>query len=154
RRIGRLAAASGTRRKKLRAGLIMCSGSVMSDQPEHMTASSERTAIAEPLARLIAVFQQHLAGVHFPGADAAVLGEAAERVRAAAGELAEAEALVDAARAVLREAEEELLHKGQRALAYARIYAEEAPVLAAALEGIALPRVAVVAGEAGAGSSS
>jgi hypothetical protein len=94
----------------------------------------------EPLARLIAVFQKDLAGVRFPGADADVLAQAAEGVRAAAAKLAHAESLVDAARAALREAEDELLHKGQRALAYARIYAEESPALVALLSEIVLPR--------------
>jgi len=60
----------------------------------------------------------------------------------------EAEALVDAARATLHEAEQELLHKGQRALAYARIYAEESPALAAVLDAIVLPRVVAGVGEA------
>jgi hypothetical protein len=47
--------------------------------------------------------------------------------------------IVDAARAAVAQAEEELLRKAQRAQAYARIYAEESPPVIAILEEIALP---------------
>src|SRR6266536_288272 len=96
--------------------------------------------IAPPVARLIALFHGELANVRFPGLDATVLDAGAERVRAAAADLARAEAQVAAARASLAEAEQQLLRKGERALAYARIYAEEAPAIAAALQGLALAR--------------
>jgi hypothetical protein len=114
----------------------------MPDSPDTRDPISEQAFIAEPVAQLIALFHAQLATVRFPGADAAVLEQAAERVRAAAEELAQAEALVAGARAALTHAEEELLHKAQRARAYARIYAEESPALAAALDGIVLPSVA------------
>jgi hypothetical protein len=100
--------------------------------------------IPEPIEKLIEVFTQSLAGVQFPGADAALLERAATAARAAADRLAEAEAAVDAARKALDEAEGELVHKAQRALAYARIYAEEQPALAALLDGVVLRRDATV----------
>src|SRR4051794_35388508 len=96
--------------------------------------------LPEPVEKLIEVFTQNLAGVQFPGADTAVLEQAAEATRAAADRLAEAEAVVDAARTALHEAEAELIHKAQRALAYARIYAGEKPALAALLDPIVLRR--------------
>jgi hypothetical protein len=98
--------------------------------------------IAPPVARLIALFHGELGNIRFPGLDANVLDAGADRVRAAAAELARVEALVVAARASLAEAEQQLLRKGERALAYARIYAEEAPAIAAALEGLVLARSA------------
>ena len=94
--------------------------------------------IPEGLARLLQLFATDLAKVRFGDLDASVLDGAATVVRAAARELAEAEALADSARASLEAAQEALLHKGQRALAHARIHAEGSPELAARLESIAL----------------
>jgi hypothetical protein len=96
-------------------------------------------AIPEAMTRLLALFATDLAKVRFGDLDASVLQTAAGAVQAAARELAEAEALADAARASLEAAREALLHKGQRALAHARIFAEGSPDLSGRLEGIALP---------------
>jgi hypothetical protein len=104
--------------------------------------------IPEPIEKLIQVFTQELAGVEFPGAGTAVLERAIEAARAAADRLAVAEAAADAARDALAEAEAELMRKAQRALAYARIYAEEAPALGTRLDEIVLrPEVAAPAPE-------
>jgi multidrug efflux pump subunit AcrA (membrane-fusion protein) len=111
--------------------------------PMNASPSNDPTAepvIAPPLERLIAVFRDELGGVRFPGADVALLEQAADRVRVAADELAQAEALLERARASLGEANEHLLQKGHRALAYARIYAEESPSLSLILDAIVLPR--------------
>ena len=105
-----------------------------------LTDPTAEPVIAPPLERLIAVFRDELTGVRFPGADVAVLEQAADRVRVAADELAQAEALLERARASLGEANEQLLQKGHRALSYARIYAEESPSLSLILDGIVLPR--------------
>jgi hypothetical protein len=96
-------------------------------------------AIPESMNRLLELFAGDLAKVKFGDLDASVLEGAAGAVRAAARDLAEAEAMADAARASLEATREALLHKGQRALAHARIFAEGSPDLAAKLEGIALP---------------
>ena len=88
--------------------------------------------------RLLQLFATDLAKVRFGDLDASALDSAASAVRAAARELAEAEALADGARASLEAAREALVHKGQRALAHARIYAEGSPDLSQRLEGIAL----------------
>ena len=95
-------------------------------------------AIPEGMNRLLDLFATDLAKVRFGDLDASALDSAAGAVRAAARDLAEAEALADAARASLEAAREALVHKGQRALSYARIYAEGSPELAQRLEGIAL----------------
>jgi hypothetical protein len=95
-------------------------------------------AIPEGMNRLLQLFATDLAKVRFGDLDASALDSAAGAVRAAARELAEAEALADGARASLEAAREALVHKGQRALAYARIYAEGSPDLSQRLEGIAL----------------
>ncbi len=94
--------------------------------------------LPEGMNRLLALFATDLAKLRFGDLDASVLEGAAGTVRAAARELAEAEALADGARAALETARKELLLKGQRALAYARVFAEGLPELAERLEGIAL----------------
>lgn len=89
---------------------------------------------------LLELFQHELASVKFPDVDADVLSRAAESVRTAAVALEQAEAVVEAAREQLNAAQEALLHKGQRALAYARVFAEEDLALAAKLDALALPK--------------
>src|SRR5690349_21012565 len=101
-------------------------------------SASDDGILAEPMTRLLELFASDLSKIRFGDLDGATLNEAAAAVRAAAREVAEAEALAAAARAALEGARETLLHKGQRALAYARIYAEGSPELAQRLEGISL----------------
>jgi hypothetical protein len=95
------------------------------------------TAIQE----VLDLFEDQLAPITFGGLETRVLTAAAETVRVAADALAAAEAAAEAARAVLVERQEELALKAQRALAYARIYAEDDPPLLEKVEAIALPRV-------------
>ncbi len=95
-------------------------------------------SIPDGMNRLLDVFATDLAKVRFGDLDAAMLDGAAGAVRAAARKLAEAQSAADAARASLEAARETLVHKGQRALAYARIFAEGSPELARRLEGISL----------------
>jgi hypothetical protein len=94
------------------------------------------TAIQE----VLDLFENQLAPVTFGGLETRVLTGAAENVRAAADALAMAEAAVEAARAALAERQEELARKAQRALAYARLYAEEDVALLGQVEAIVLPR--------------
>ncbi|MGZ3460053.1 MAG: hypothetical protein ACXU86_16295, partial [Archangium sp.] len=51
-------------------------------------------------------------------------------------------AALEAARQVLADGQEALLQKGQRALAYARVFAEEDAALSTRLEAISLPKPA------------
>jgi hypothetical protein len=97
------------------------------------------------LDNLLGLFHAELASVQFPGVDAKVLDAAVERVEAAARELRQREAELDAARAQLVAAQEDALQKGQRALAYARIFAQDTPELLARLDGVALGGVATSA---------
>jgi hypothetical protein len=96
--------------------------------------------ISPALQDLLTLFDQELATVKFPDLDRAVLEEAAARVKEKAAEVARVQAALEAARQGLYESQEALLQKGQRALAYARIFAEDDAELSAKLDGISLPR--------------
>jgi hypothetical protein len=96
--------------------------------------------ISPALQDLLKLFGQELATVKFPELDRGVLEEAAERVKEKAEAVAVAQATLEAARQALYESQEALLQKGQRALAYARIFAEDDAELSAKLDGISLPR--------------
>ncbi len=89
---------------------------------------------------LIDVFASDLPQVRFADLDRAALEEDAATVRALAEAVARAEAAAAAARADLSAARERLVGRGQRAVAYARIYAEGAgdAALCARLESIPL----------------
>jgi hypothetical protein len=95
-------------------------------------------AIPDGMKQLLDLFTSDLSKVRFGDLDGPALEAAAGAVRAAAGELAEAEALADAARASLEAAREVLVQKGLRALAHARIFAEGSPELAAKVEAVVL----------------
>lgn len=73
---------------------------------------------------LIDVFATELPEVRFADLDRAALEEDAARVRALAEAVSRAEAAAAAARADLAGARDRLVDRGQRAVAYARIYAE------------------------------
>lgn len=96
--------------------------------------------VAPALQSLCELFTSELRDVRFPDVDGAALASAVNAVHAAAEELARAEAVVEAARQALGERQDALLHKGQRALAYARIFAEENPALMVRLDALQLPR--------------
>lgn len=96
--------------------------------------------ISPALQELLKLFGQELSQVKFPDLDRGVLEEAAARVKEKAEAVAKAQAALEAARQSLFESQEALLQKGQRALAYARIFSEEDAELSAKLDGISLPR--------------
>lgn len=99
---------------------------------------TESNAVPPALRELLAIFAEHLPQVRFGDLDEAVLQAACEDVQAAVQAAQEAEAALEAARTRLDEVRQSLLLKGQRALAYARIYAETSPTLLARLETVAL----------------
>jgi hypothetical protein len=103
-------------------------------------ASEVSLEVPSPVARLLEIFHVELAGVSFPGVDAAVLDGAAAAVHAAAREVEQALVTLAAARVTLAGAQDELGARAQRALAYARVYAADEPVLLGELEGLAVPR--------------
>ena len=91
---------------------------------------------------LLDLFATSLADVRFADVDGPSLARCAAEVEAAAQAEVVARLALDAASAALQEKQEALLQRAQRALAYARVYAESDPALAASLEAIGLPRAA------------
>jgi hypothetical protein len=102
--------------------------------------TTDDDAIPPAMGTLLELFTTELADVRFGEIDRPALEKAATAVRAAARELAEVESLAETARASLDAARDALLQKGQRALAYARIYAEGSPALDERLQAINLGR--------------
>jgi hypothetical protein len=89
---------------------------------------------------VLELFAKELSALRFGDLEPGVLQAAAEEVRAVATEVARVEGELDTARAKLAERQDMLLQKTQRALAYARVYAEDQPQLAARLESMSVPR--------------
>lgn len=94
------------------------------------------------LRELVELFAGPLATLTFPGVDSRALVTLAAQVETDATELARLEATVAALRARLAEARDELLPRAQRALAYARVYADGdgSAELSARLDALVLPR--------------
>ncbi|NVI98817.1 hypothetical protein HUW63_15275 [Myxococcus sp. AM001] len=107
-----------------------------------MFDSNENDPISPALRALLELFTTELAEVRFPDMNGEVLDAAAEQVREQAEAVARAQAALESARQALHESQEALLQKGQRALAYARVFSEENVELSAKLDGIHLPRAA------------
>jgi hypothetical protein len=96
--------------------------------------------IPAPIQSLLAVFTTSLADVRFADVDGERLAQFAAEVEAAAETVAAAQSALDAAQGALQERQDTLLHQAQRALAYARVYAESDEPLSVQLEAISLPR--------------
>jgi hypothetical protein len=86
---------------------------------------------------LVDLFKNELSAVTFPGVDGAMLEQLLADVQKYTDAVVTAEAALDAARAALRESEEALAIKSQKALAYARVYAEDRPEVAAKVDFVA-----------------
>lgn len=89
---------------------------------------------------VLELFARQLADVQFPGLDLSVLRREAEQVLAAQEEVDRIEAALEQARATVEERAQALTHLAHRALAYARIYAEDKPELKAEVAAISAPR--------------
>src|SRR5690348_3551841 len=100
------------------------------------------SAIPTPVRTVVDLFATELADVRFGDVDAKMLASLAADVDAAAEAVASAQALLDEARSKLQEKHDALLQQAQRAIAYARVYAEPDAELSARIESIALPRPA------------
>jgi hypothetical protein len=100
------------------------------------------SAISPPVQAVIDLFAEPLRDVRFADVGASTLAELAASTQAAAEVVAAREAELAEARQALQERQDALLVQAQRALAYARVYAETDPVLTERLEQIALPRAA------------
>jgi hypothetical protein len=97
-------------------------------------------SISPPIEALIELFTTTLADVRFADVDARTLARFAGEVDAAAGIVASAQAALDAALCGLHERQDLLLAHAQRAVSYARVYAEGDAELTARVEAISLPR--------------
>lgn len=101
-----------------------------------LTPPTHDSAIPTPVQTLLDLFANELSAVKFPGLDASVLSDAATQVASRAAEVSRLESELAAARLALGESQEALSHKAQRALSYARVYAEEDPELSARLDAV------------------
>ncbi len=97
-------------------------------------------AIPPPIQAILAIFEGPLRELRFGDIDAAALRRLASDVENSATELEAQQAALNAARQTLGERQEQLLGQAQRALAYARVYAENDEALSAQLAAIHLPR--------------
>ena len=100
------------------------------------------TLLSPPVQAVLELFQGPLADVRFADVDAAGLASVAAEVEGAAAEVARQEAQLAELRQSLTERQDALLLLAQRALAYARVYAEHDEALTEQLARIALPRAA------------
>ena len=87
------------------------------------------------------LFASELATLRFGDLEPGVLKGAEADVRSVAGEVARVELELEALRASLAERQDALIAKAQRALAYARVYAEDQPALSSRIEQMSVPRV-------------
>jgi hypothetical protein len=97
-------------------------------------------AVPPPIRAALALFESALADVRFADLDAKSLARAADDVHAVAAVVASAQAALDSARGALQERQDLLFEQIQRALAYARVYAENDEPLTQRLDAITLPR--------------
>lgn len=119
-------------------------------------AGTRRGHLEPGVAAVVALFEGPLAEHSFPGADWVTLSELEEAVTNARATTDDAraalvraqESLVASERALVAH-EAKLLGRAHRALAYARIYAEDAPELASTIRAIELPPMPVRAAEPG-----
>lgn len=100
------------------------------------------TLLSPPVQAVLELFQGPLVDVRFADVDAAGLASVAAEVESAAAEVARQEAQLTSLRQSLTERQEALLLLAQRALAYARVYAEHDEALTEQLGRITLPRAA------------
>ena len=93
--------------------------------------------ISPSVKALVELFKNELSTVAFPGVDIAILEQLISDVQTYTDAVTKAEAALEAARTSLRETEETLTVKSQKALAYAKVYAEDKPEIAAKIDFVA-----------------
>jgi superfamily II RNA helicase len=89
---------------------------------------------------LLHLFQEELAGVAFPDVDEKVIKQAVVAVETAAAAVRVAEEAASQAQRALDDARETLHHRAHRALAYARVFAEEHSDLSLKVEALTSAR--------------
>jgi len=98
------------------------------------------TSLSAPVQAVLQLFQGPLSGVRFADVDAAGLASLVSEVEGAASAVAQQETRLNELKQTLAERQDALLLLAQRALAYARVYAEHDEALSQQLASIALPR--------------
>src|SRR5512146_2316396 len=98
------------------------------------------TSLPAPVQAVLELFQGPLSDVRFADVDAAGLANLAAEVEGAASAVALQEARLTELRQTLAERQDALLLLAQRAVAYARVYAEHDDALTEQLSRITLPR--------------
>jgi len=98
------------------------------------------TSLSAPVQAVLELFKGPLSDVRFADVDAAGLANLATEVEGAAKAVAQQEAQLNELRQTLADRQDALLLLAQRAVAYARVYAEHDEALTAQLANITLPR--------------
>ncbi|MCU0694574.1 MAG: hypothetical protein MUF54_24605 [Polyangiaceae bacterium] len=96
------------------------------------------TEVPVEITRLLAIFEQELAGVSFPDVSQEALRAATSDIQARAKQVADARSQLDEAVQQLVQSHEALRRLGERALAYAKVYASGDEELGARLEAVSL----------------
>jgi hypothetical protein len=99
-------------------------------------------AIPTAIQTVLELFETTFADVRFADIDTKTLARAAADVQEVATVVASAQAALDSARGALQERQDALLEQVHRAIAYARVYAENDEGLIQRLNAITLPRPA------------
>jgi hypothetical protein len=97
-------------------------------------------AIPIPVQAVVELFETTFSEVRFADVDTKTLAHAAAGVRELAAVVASAQVALDNAGRALQERQDALLQQAHRAMAYARVYAENDDALTQRLNAIALPR--------------
>jgi len=106
-----------------------------------MIMFSEQTdSVPGAVRQLVALFEQDLAAVEFPGVGLASLGAHIEALEESAGVVHEAEAKLTAARDTLAERRRALSRHAEQAVAYLRVFAAERPELQERVSALELVR--------------
>lgn len=103
-----------------------------------MTQTLLEDPIPESIKELLSIFKNDLSAVTFPDISADVLENFANQVRTKALELQEAHARVLSMKEALDASQSELLQRATRALAYAKLYAEDREELQKKLSTVSL----------------
>ena len=106
------------------------------------TATTDRDSITAPIQEVLALFQGPLKEVSFPGVSLEAFELTFRKVEEQAREVEKAQAALEAARSALQGVHQEVIQQAQRALAYAKVYAEGNEELLAKLDGIQLAKKA------------
>ena len=96
--------------------------------------------IPSAVQEVVDLFVHELASLKFGDLEPSGLAQTCEEVKGLAADVAHTELELENARTRLADKRDALLQQAQRALAYARVYAESRPELASRLERITLPR--------------